>query len=498
MKISHPLARSTAAIALMLIPGAGFSQTVRNFDNNNNLFQQVRGGPSVLDDSFNFLGGNDRLILLRNDDLAGLGDGVADMGDGRDVVITSFNMSGTFNLGSGDDLFISEGDVNFNGNATDILVNAGSGNDLIAVTTDFCVYRGEQGNDVFISDGSRNSFDGGPGNDTYSAEAAESAVGIDLGQGIAVTGSSDADILRGIENARGSNFDDEILGDANANRIDGLGGEDLIDGGAGNDTIAGGAGSNTLFGNAGFDTLVVLGTITSRTRLSPTTISVSGSLNGVAFVHTAADFEQVLDNNVLKSLAFFMGESSANNVQQTVIAESPVIASLSGLAAGQTLNGNSRANVINGGAGNDDISGFGGNDTLSGKGGDDFIVGGSGNDVLSGGPGFDRLSGGSGKDTFVFSSSFASGADVITDYKVSDDTIRISRKLVGGLPAGVLAANRFKNTARGRVDRDDRIIYESSTGRLFFDANGSASGGRVLIATLRKGLKMVASEIVIR
>ena len=79
------------------------------------------------------------------------------MGDGRDVLITSFNMSGTFNLGSGDDLFISEGDVNFNGNATDILVNAGPGNDIIAATTDFCFYRGEEGDDVFISDASRAS-----------------------------------------------------------------------------------------------------------------------------------------------------------------------------------------------------------------------------------------------------------------------------------------------------------------------------------------------------
>lgn len=487
-----------ATIALALVPSFGFSQTIRTFDNNNNVFQQEGSSLSVLNTTFNFLGGNDRLILLRDDDLAGLGSGTANMGDGRDVVLTSFNMSGTFNLGGGNDLFLCQGDVNFNGNATDILVLAGAGNDIIAVDTDFCDYRGEAGNDFFFSDGSRNSFDGGPGNDTYSAEDATSAVGMDLGQGVVVVGSATPDFLSGIENLRGSNFDDEILGDPNANRIDGLGGNDLIDGDAGNDTIAGGPGGNGLFGNAGIDTLVISGTITSKTRLSPTAIRVTGLLNGIPFDDEASDFEQVLDNNVLKSVAFFMGESTTNVVSQTVIPETSVLTLITGLVAGRTLNGNGAANVLNGGPGHDDISGFGGSDTLNGNGGDDTILGGAGDDTLNGGPGLDRLTGGPGRDSFSFTSPLAGSADVLTDYRVIDDTIRISRNLVGGLAAGPLADSRFKNTARGTVDADDRIIYDSATGALHFDRNGSVTGGRVLIATLPRGLAMVASEIIIQ
>jgi hypothetical protein len=172
MKTILHTAIAVAAFALALVPSIGSAQ-IFNGDNNNNFVQQNSGDQSVRDFTFNFLGGNDRLILLRNDDLAGLNSGFANMGDGRDVVLTSFNMSGTFNLGTGNDFFLSEGDVNFNANGPDILVQAGLGNDLILVTTDFCIYRGEQGNDIFVSDGSRNTFDGGADNDTYSAEAAE-------------------------------------------------------------------------------------------------------------------------------------------------------------------------------------------------------------------------------------------------------------------------------------------------------------------------------------
>jgi Ca2+-binding RTX toxin-like protein len=525
MKTPHQLANSITILAFALIPSVGVSQSVRNFDNNNNQFQQASGGTSVLGNTFNFLGGNDRLVLLRNDDLAGLGSGAANMGDGRDVVITSFNMSGTFNLGNGNDLFISEGDVNFNGNATDILVLAGTGDDIIAVTTDFCAYGGEQGNDVFVSDGSRNIFDGGEGNDTYSAEAAESGASIDLAQEAAFVRFSTPERLINIENVRGSDFSDEIFGDEKPNRLDGLGGDDAIDGDAGNDTIFGGGGTNTLFGNIGVDTLVVRGTITSKTRLSPTTIRVTGSMGGIAFNHTATGFEQVFENKVLKSIAFFMGESTNNTVQQTVINESSFLTTLSGLVAGRTLNGNGNANTINGDIGNDDIAGFGGNDTLNGNAGDDFILGGDGvdslnggdgqdflsggaqNDTLAGGPGNDsldggagndRLTGGAGNDSFVFVSSLAGSADIITDYKIVEDTVRISRNLVGNLPPGILANIRFKNTAQGPIDADDRIIYESSNGRLSFDSNGSAVGGRVLIATLPTGLAMVASEIIIQ
>lgn len=488
---------------------------VRNFDNNNNQFlQDGNDADSVFNDTFNFLAGNDRLILLRNDDLAGLGSGVAEMGDGRDVVITSFNSTGRFNLGSGNDFFFSQG--NFSFNANDIVVRAGTGNDIIAVTTTLCTYLGEQGNDLFVSDGSSNFFDGGEGIDTYSLEAAESAARVDLAGGEAYARFNlTPENLVGIENVRGTAFGDEIFGDPGANRIDGLEGDDSIDGDPGNDTISGDTGSNTLFGNLGIDTLVVNGTILSRSRLSADTIVVSGSLNGAAFEHVATGFEQVAVNGVLQSLAFFMGESTANSVQQTLIAEVSVLAAITGFSSGQTLQGDAQANSLNGGTGFDDISGLDGNDSLRGQAGDDQLLGGNGNDVLFGGTGHDSLNGGNGNDqlrgeagrdsltgganndVFVFATAFAGSADTITDYNVAQDSLRLSAALVG-LPAGPLQASRFKNTALAALDSDDRLIYHSANRQLLFDSNGSGAGGQVLIATFSTaGLTLNAAEILL-
>jgi serralysin len=485
------------AITLALCPSIGLAQGVFTGDNSNNFFQQASGDPSVRGATFNFFGGNDRLILLRNDDLAGLNDGVANMGAGRDVVITSFEMSGTFNLDGGNDFFASAGSI-FGPSFNRITVFGGAGNDLIVVSTENCVYQGELGNDIFVSDGANNTFDGGVGNDTYSAEAADSAASIDLAAGTAFARFNlESDVFTNIENVRGSQSDDRIFGDSGNNRIDGLAGNDAIDGDPGNDTISGGAGTNELFGNAGIDTLVVEGNVSSKTRIPPDAIRVIGTLDGVAFDHIASGFEQVLENNKLKSVASFMEETDTVGVLQPHIAESPVLAAIDGFVAGLTLNGTASANTLNGSAGHDDIAGLGGNDTLNGNGGDDEIFGGEGADTINGGLGVDKLTGGASNDTFVFSTALAGGADTITDYNVAQDTIRIKSNLVGNLPAGSLAAIRFKNTAQGAIDADDRIIYNKANGQLIFDSNGSGALGSVLIAKLPANLAMVASEIVI-
>lgn len=495
---------ATLTLALICLPAS--AQGVRNGDEGNNLFQQQAGDLSVRDVTFNFLGGNDRLILLRNDDLAGLNGGSANMGEGRDVVLTSFNMSGIFDLGPGDDFFLCEGDVSFNGNATDIAVLAGGGNDLILVTTDFCAYAGQDGDDIFVSDGSRNRFDGGDGSDTYSAEAAEAAASIDLGNNVAIVRFSTGEELIRIENARGSAFGDTIFGDGGNNRLDGLDGDDSISGDPGDDTLSGGSGFNQLDGGAGIDTLVVEGTVGSRTRLAGNAIRIDGSIDGVAFTHIASGFEQVLSNNQLQSVAFFLGETSINQVEAEALPDTPVQKAINGFVAGRTLNGTDAANTLKGAAGHDDLAGLGGNDTLLGNGGDDVLEGGagadtlkggSGSDLLNGGRGADRLTGGSGQDGFVFTSAFSSGADTLTDYNVAQDTLLIRSGLVGNLPAGPLANGRFRtvNASQGALDEDDRIVYDSSSGRLHFDRNGAASGGRELIATLPANLPMTAAEI---
>lgn len=317
----------TVVVSIVATFPAG-AQEVREFNDRDNKFVQEAGGPSVRGVNFNFRGGNDQLVLLRNDDLAGLGRGpvtfgAADMGEGRDIVITSFNMSGEFLLGGGDDVFYCDGNQSFT--FDDVAVSGGPGNDVIAAATELGAYLGDDGDDRFASEGRENFFGGGPGSDTYSVEGAASPARIDLLQRTSfVVYALKSDQLDSIENVRGSPFADEIFGDGNPNRIDGLAGDDSIDGDTGNDTIAGGPGTNTLIGGLGIDTLVVDGAVSSKNLVSGV-LTVTGVTAGAGFRHTATGFEQVLDNNVLKSVSFFAGQTPVNTVQQTVIAEAPVL-----------------------------------------------------------------------------------------------------------------------------------------------------------------------------
>jgi serralysin len=68
-----------------------------------------------------------------------------------------------------------------------------------------------------------------------------------------------------IENAAGSAFDDVLIGNAAANRLDGGAGNDRLVGGAGNDILIGGPGTNTLEGGDGLDTAVFAGSRASYT-----------------------------------------------------------------------------------------------------------------------------------------------------------------------------------------------------------------------------------------
>ena len=82
----------------------------------------------------------------------------------------------------------------------------------------------------------------------------------------------------------------------------------------------------------------------------------------------------------------------------------------------------------------------------------------------------------------------ASNLDTIADYNSAADTIQLENTGVGlfnTLALGVLNALFFKANATGTAtDADDRIIYNTVTGGLFYDSNGNAAGGFTQFATL--------------
>lgn len=125
--------------------------------------------------------------------------------------------------------------------------------------------RGSSFNDVLTGDVNANTIEGGAGNDTidgqggldtvsYGGAAAGVTVHLSTGTGSS-SGGAGADILKSIERAAGSAFDDLIVGSSVRDVIGGGGGADNLQGRDGNDTIGGGAGNDKLFGEAGNDSL---------------------------------------------------------------------------------------------------------------------------------------------------------------------------------------------------------------------------------------------------
>jgi Ca2+-binding RTX toxin-like protein len=158
---------------------------------------------------------------------------------------------------------------------------------------------------------------------------------------------------------------------------------------------------------------------------------------------------------------------------------------LDGAGGNDEILGLKGKDLLIGGAGKDSIEGGGGHDTIFGGAGRDSIEGGSGNDVISGGSNRDTLMGGTGKDKFVFDTALSAGnVDVIVDFKSGTDMFALDSDFFGALGAAVKANELRNNTTGDAQDANDRLIYETDTGKLFYDADGNGAGAKVHFATL--------------
>jgi serralysin len=144
------------------------------------------------------------------------------------------------------------------------------------------------------------------------------------------------------------------------------------------------------------------------------------------------------------------------------------------------------------------LYGFGGNDEFIGSGSQDYIYGGSGSDTIDGGAGDDFLYGESGSDIFVFNS--ATGVDTIADYTVEDDSMQLSKAIFTGLgDIGALSSDEFVSGAglTAAADGTDRIVYDTTSGNLYYDADGSGGDAAVQIATFTGTPDLLSSEFAI-
>jgi Ca2+-binding RTX toxin-like protein len=141
------------------------------------------------------------------------------------------------------------------------------------------------------------------------------------------------------------------------------------------------------------------------------------------------------------------------------------------------------------------------NDTLTGNAAAQNLTARSGSDTLAGAGGVDSLWGGAGADTFIFRETGAANADTIGDWSSGSDEIALDNAAMGALGAdGAFVAGdaRFWASSTGAAhDANDRVLFNTSNGSLYYDADGNGSGAAQLIATVQAGGAIAATDIVV-
>lgn len=166
---------------------------------------------------------------------------------------------------------------------------------------------------------------------------------------------------------------------------------------------------------------------------------------------------------------------------------------VTGGAGNDTLTGVTAGSILIGGAGNDNITGLGGTDSIDGGDGDDTLIGGAGADTLDGDAGSDSLTGNGGADIFVFDDNLggAGEIDTINDFATTSDTIEVSVTVFTALQGTTGnnlsqdAGNEFLAIAGGAATSvNQRFIYDTTNGDLFYDDDGSNGNAASLVADL--------------
>ena len=166
------------------------------------------------------------------------------------------------------------------------------GDTFTGTTTGSETFEGMAGNDTMVGGD-------GAGIDTVVYSSSLSGVSVTLSGGSATVTDSwgGTDSLTGIEWVFGSNFNDTLVGDSNANQLAGQGGNDTLTGGLGNDTISGGFGK---------DTAVFSGTFASYTITN---------LGGGSYTVAGADGTDSVSG--VEVLSFSDGPQAANAITYT-------------------------------------------------------------------------------------------------------------------------------------------------------------------------------------
>jgi len=349
-----------------------------------------------------------------------------------------------------------------------MILGTNEANTLNGTTTDDQIFgyggadklNGLAGDDLLDGGTGADVMTGGLGNDTYVVDDKKDMVVETAAQGIdkIVTNLKIYELTANVEQLEfvdlgaaaidhfgyGNALDNLITGGAGADNLFGKDGNDVLIGGNGNDSLSGDAGNDLLDGGFGAD-------------------KMSGGFGDDTYVVDNAG-DQITEalnrgtDTVYASISFTL----ATGVENLTLTGSE----------GLNGTGNSVANI------------------LVGNSGANILSGGAGNDTLDGGLGNDTLNGGLGADNFVFSTLLdpATNVDRITNYSRKDgDRIVLDQSIFDAFTdLGTIGVDQFYAAAGATTAHDatDRVVYNTTTGAIFFDADGIGGRDAVLFATM--------------
>ncbi|WP_243369137.1 M10 family metallopeptidase [Microvirga solisilvae] len=394
---------------------------------------------------------------------------------------------------------------------------------------------GGQGNDVFDGGLGADTMVGGAGNDTFMVDDLGDRIS-DISGNDTVLSSISYTLGTSIENLTatglaglalaGNGLSNVLTGNGASNRLSGYGGNDVLDGGGGADTMMGGTGNDTYYVNTSRDVIV----------------EFSGSGTDRVFTSVSYSLSKYVENLIATGTSKITLTGNESNNALTGNATANV---LRGGLGHDTLNGGAGIDRLEGGIGSDtyyvdnakdvvieasnggkdkvyttvsyrlashietliatgtgavSLTGNGANNAMTGNSAANRLSGLDGNDRLNGGFGNDRLAGGKGQDLFIFSTKLdaRSNVDTIADFLIEDDTICLENAIFTKLGKAGALKDAFFRIGSKAMDANDYLIYNSKTGALFYDADGSGkAAAAVQFAWLKTKLALTAEDFLV-
>ena len=368
------------------IKGGGGDDKIFGGPDPSNLDPMARGGDATNEDTLMGQGGNDRIF-------GGAGNDTLDGGDGDDMLVGGAGAD-TYDGGDGDDMIIAD--------AMDTTIDGGEGTDTLSYAaleespgertlggtagsvtiSNVENIIGSQDDDMINGAGGvANVIEGGEGGDdldggngagdTLSYASSDDWVRVTLGANAAAEattsrGHASGDEATNFENITGSDYDDDLTGNVEANVLKGGDGDDELTGGGGADTIEGGAGADELDGGVARSDDNEAGDVLSY-ESSDAGVTVNLTTAKASSGHAAGDTIATVETD---------HDGDADTDDPTDEIEVSTFENITGSMHNDTLTGDHRFNVLKGG---------GGDDTLRGGGEADHLIGGPGADMLDGG-----------------------------------------------------------------------------------------------------------------